>query len=98
VDLTLRPGEAVALLGPNGAGKSTLVSILATLTTPSSGTVSYGGDAAEEDVRRSIGVIAHESLCYGDLTARENVRFFAQLYDVPNASRRADDLVARVGL
>src|SRR6476620_6583741 len=83
VNLTLRAGEAVALLGPNGAGKSTLVSILATLVTPSRGEVSYGGDEASEDVRRQIGVSAHESLCYADLNALENVQFFARLYDVP---------------
>jgi heme exporter protein A len=98
VNLTLRAGEAVALLGPNGAGKSTLVSILATLVTPSRGEVSYGGDEASEDVRRQIGVIAHESLCYADLNALENVQFFARLYDVPRPAERARELVARVGL
>jgi len=98
VDLSLRAGETVALLGPNGAGKSTLVSILATLTTPSTGSITYGGAEPDESVRRAIGVIAHESLCYGDLSALENVRFFARLYDVPNAKRRADAMVKRVGL
>ena len=68
VDLTLRAGEATALLGPNGAGKSTLVGILATLVSPTAGTVRYGGSEAGDDaLRASIGVIAHESHCYGDL-------------------------------
>jgi heme exporter protein A len=98
VDLTMRAGEAAALLGPNGAGKSTLVSILATLVTPSKGQVHYGGDEASEEVRRQIGVIAHESLCYGDLNAIENVHFFARLYDVPKPTERARELVARVGI
>jgi heme exporter protein A len=98
VDLKLRTGEAVALLGPNGAGKSTLVSILATLVTPSSGHVSYGGHGPDEELRRAIGVIAHESLCYGDLSGRENVEFFARLYGVPDPTARASAMIARVGL
>ena len=90
--LALRAGEAVALLGPNGAGKSTLVGILATLVPPSTGEVPYGGrEAPTRSLRGAIGVIAHESLCYGDLTGRENLRFFARLYGVaaPRARRRA---------
>ena len=100
VDLTLRAGEATALLGPNGAGKSTLVGILATLTTPSTGEVRYGGARAgdDDDLRRAIGVIAHESLCYGDLTGRENLEFFARLYDVADARKAAASLLSRVGL
>ncbi|HEX4458783.1 MAG TPA: ABC transporter ATP-binding protein [Polyangia bacterium] len=100
VDLTLRAGEATALLGPNGAGKSTLVGILATLTTPSTGEVRYGGALAgdDDDLRRAIGVIAHESLCYGDLTGRENLEFFARLYDVHDARQAAASLLQRVGL
>src|SRR5437879_11919159 len=52
VDLTLRAGEATALLGPNGAGKSTLVGILATLVSPTAGSVRYGGPAASADGAR----------------------------------------------
>src|SRR5260370_17624218 len=86
VDLTLRAGEATALLGPNGAGKSTLVGILATLVSPSAGEVRYGGANGRDDdeLRGAIGVIAHESLCYGDLSGRENLIFFARLYGVPD--------------
>jgi heme exporter protein A len=100
VDLTLRAGEAVALLGPNGAGKSTLVGILSTLLPPTAGEVRIGGRDAHEDdaVRGAIGVIAHESLCYGDLTGRENLLFFARLYGVPEPGARADELLVRVGL
>src|SRR6476646_5737503 len=105
VDLTLRAGEATALLGPNGAGKSTLVGILSTMVTPTAGSVRYGGaePASEvtrddDELRRAIGVIAHESLCYGDLTGRENLVFFARLYGVADAPRAADALLARVGL
>jgi heme exporter protein A len=100
VDLTLRAGEAVALLGPNGAGKSTLVGILSTLLPPSGGEVRYGGRPAHDDdeLRGAIGVIAHESLCYGDLTGRENLVFFARLYGVADPAGRADELLRRVGL
>ena len=99
VDLTLRAGEATALLGPNGAGKSTLVGILATLVAPSSGEVRYSGArAGDDELRAGIGVIAHESLCYGDLTGRENLQFFARLYGIPDARAVADALLARVGL
>jgi heme exporter protein A len=99
VDLTLRAGEATALLGPNGAGKSTLVGILATLVSPSTGEVRYRGAPDGEDaLRGAIGVIAHESHCYGDLTGRENLTFFARLYGVPDALAAADRLLARVGL
>lgn len=100
VDLTLRAGEATALLGPNGAGKSTLVGILATLVSPSTGEVRYGGSTAggDDELRGAIGVIAHESLCYGDLSGRENLVFFARLYGVADARARADELLARVGL
>jgi heme exporter protein A len=99
VDVTLRAGEATALLGPNGAGKSTLVGILATLVHPSAGEVRYGGAlAGDDELRGAIGVIAHESLCYGDLSGRENLVFFARLYGVADARARADELLTRVGL
>ena len=99
VDLTLRAGEATALLGPNGAGKSTLVGILSTTVSPTSGSVRYGGsEAGDDELRGAIGIIAHESHCYGDLTGRENLVFFARLYGVPDAPRVADALLGRVGL
>jgi len=98
VELRIGAGESIALLGPNGAGKSTLVGILATMTVPSTGTVRYGGRAADEEVRRAIGVVAHESLTYGDLTGRENLRFFAALYGVADARAAADEALRRVAL
>src|SRR6476620_6622182 len=99
VDLTLRAGQATALIGPNGAGKSTLVGILSTMVTPTAGTVRYGGaEVGEDELRGTIGLIAHESLCYGDLTGRENLIFFARLYGVADAPRAADALLTRVGL
>jgi heme exporter protein A len=105
VDLKLRAGEATALLGPNGAGKSTLVGILSTMVSPTAGSVRYGGADAtsesqrdDEELRGAIGVIAHESHCYGDLSGHENLVFFARLYGVPEAHATADKLLLRVGL
>src|SRR5436309_6496937 len=94
LSLTLQGGDAVALLGANGAGKSTLVSILATLVRPSSGEVLFDGSRPDKRARGGIGVIAHDSLCYGDLTARENLAFFAALQHVPDPGPRVEELLA----
>jgi len=83
VALDVRAGEAVALLGPNGAGKTTLLKILATLVRPTRGSAAIGGhDCARrpEDVRRLIGLVAHGAHVYEDLTALENLRFWAALW------------------
>jgi heme exporter protein A len=101
VDLVVRPAEAVALLGPNGAGKTTLLRCLALLLRPSGGRLAlFGEDAAiaAPAVRRRIGYVGHESLCYPDLTAAENLAFYARLYDVPDAAARVGALVAWAGL
>jgi heme exporter protein A len=101
VDLTLRAGSLCAVLGPNGAGKSTLLGILSTLVRPTSGQVVYQveGKALEpREVRASIGVLAHEPMVYGELSAVENLRLFAQLYDVPDGAARTAALLDDVGL
>jgi heme exporter protein A len=101
VDLVVRPGEALALLGPNGAGKTTLLRILALLLRPSGGRlVLFGHEArdAPAALRRRLGYVGHESLCYPDLTAAENLAFYARLFDVPDAPARVDELLAWSGL
>jgi len=83
ISLTLRSGDIVGLLGPNGAGKSTLISVLATLGRPTSGEVRYGERSAAElgpALRRRLGLLAHELFLYPELTARQNLTFFAELY------------------
>jgi heme exporter protein A len=83
-------GEIVGLLGPNGAGKSTLLSILATLLAPSTGRVEYGETTAENAgarLRARIGMLGHELYLYPELTARENLLFFARLYGLQNPQR-----------
>jgi heme exporter protein A len=102
VDVELAAGEVCALLGPNGAGKSTLLGILSTLVRQSTGDVSYHqGDAAvraDDRLRREIGLLAHTSLCYGELTAVENLVFFGGLYGVADPAARARELLDQVGL
>jgi ABC-type multidrug transport system ATPase subunit len=85
ISLTARSGDIVGLLGPNGAGKSTLIGMLATLVAPTSGTVTYGGQPARTlggSLRQSIGLLAHELHLYTELSARQNLIFFAQLYGI----------------
>jgi heme exporter protein A len=101
VDLTVGAGRLCALLGPNGAGKSTLLGILSTLVRPTSGTVRFTGAGAEvdaHDARAAIGLLAHEPMVYGELSALENLRFFAALYGVAGADARARALLDEVGL
>jgi heme exporter protein A len=101
VDLEVAEGEFLTLFGPNGAGKTTLIRIIASLARPSSGTVHIcGQDLSKEAtaVRRQIGLISHNPLLYGDLTADENLHFFARLYDLPDAAARIDAVLEQVGL
>jgi ABC-type multidrug transport system ATPase subunit len=101
VSMECRPGEIVGLLGPNGAGKSTLLSILSTLAAPTSGDVRYGGRTATEvgsSLRSRIGVLSHDLHLYPELTAQENLIFFARLYGVPNPSSCASRGLERAGL
>ncbi len=82
VSFTCEPGEIVGLLGPNGAGKSTLLNILATLLAPSKGRVEYGDRTSEQGgaaVRAQIGMLGHDLFLYPELTAQENLTFFAHL-------------------
>lgn len=101
VDLVVPWGARLALLGPNGAGKSTLLRVLATLSRPTGGSVHVAGHdayAAQPTVRRLIGVVAHQTYLYDELTALENLRFYGALYDVPDVERRAASLLDAVGL
>ena len=100
VTLTARTGDILGLLGPNGAGKSTLIGLLATLATPTSGEVRYGSASARAlgpALRRRIGLLAHELHLYPELSARQNLAFFAELYGLdPNAL--VDAALERAGL
>jgi ABC-type multidrug transport system ATPase subunit len=101
VTLECRAGEVLGLLGPNGAGKSTLLAIASTLMTPTTGQVWYGTTSASSGagaLRGRIGVLAHDLHLYPELTARENLEFFARLYALRDAPRRASEALARAGL
>jgi heme exporter protein A len=100
ITLTFRAGDIVGLLGPNGAGKSTLISVLATLGRPTSGVVRYGDKSAEElgpALRRRLGLLAHELFLYPELSARQNLTFFAELYGL-DPRTVVDAALARAGL
>jgi heme exporter protein A len=101
VDFEVQPGEFVALLGPNGAGKTTFLRILASLSRASLGDVTIAGyrlphEAAQ--VRARLGVVSHLPLLYGDLTAEENLRFYARMYNISDYDLRVAEVLEMVGL
>ncbi len=101
ISFTCDAGEIVGLLGPNGAGKSTLLNILATLVTPSRGSVDYGDATAPAGgaaIRGMIGMLGHDLFLYPELTARENLTFFAHLYDVADVTGVVTAALAQAGL
>ena len=90
-DLLVGPGDAILLYGPNGAGKTTLLRLLATVARPSEGEVLFDG----KDVHRhaaaakaAIGFVSHATFLYGDLTVRENLKFFATLFALPQVEKK----------
>lgn len=101
IELLAAPGERVALLGANGAGKTTLLRILACLTKPSAGVVCVLGLNSVQEaqrVRSLVGLVAHQPYLYEELTAEENLLFFARMYNVARGKERAWVLLQRVGL
>jgi len=101
IDLTIQRGERIALTGPNGAGKTTLLRVLATALRPHAGSLSIVGVDANRkpgDARRLIGVVGHQTYLYGNLTPRENLRFYARLYGLPNADARIATVLDTVGM
>lgn len=99
IDLTVEAGARLAVLGPNGAGKSTLLRLLAGLARPTSGTLELAGlPAGKPAARAVVGLIAHATFLYPQLTARENLIFSARLHGVRNPGERADELLRDVDL
>ncbi|MFC6964514.1 ABC transporter ATP-binding protein [Halocatena marina] len=90
IDLEIPDGEFFGFLGPNGAGKTTTIKILATLLQPTAGMAEVNGFDAKTDprlIRQSIGYMAQETLVDYQLTARENIRFACEAYNVPHSER-----------
>lgn len=99
VDLRLPMGSRTALLGANGAGKTTLIGMLAALIGPTSGEGRIAGHTlGSTAMRRSIGLLGHRPMLYEDLSPLENLRFFARVYQVPDADTRIDELLRLIGL
>ena len=101
VDLRLLPGAGAFVIGGNGAGKSTLLRILAGLEAPSGGhALVFGQDTRRlaARYRRRIGMMAHQSFLYPNLTARENLEFYAELYSLADPRASAELWLERVGL
>ena len=101
ISFQTRKGSILGLLGPNGAGKSTMLAVLATLMRASSGAVRYGTHTASASgaaLRSRIGILGHDLFLYPELTARENLAFFAGLYGAPDPQKAADVALQRSGL
>jgi ABC-2 type transport system ATP-binding protein len=91
ISFDVKEGEIFGFLGPNGAGKSTTIRMLCTLSRPTEGYATVAGyDVVKEDsrVREHIGLVSEKLIMYNDLTARENLRLFGELYDIPKAELR----------
>ncbi|MDV3103410.1 ABC transporter ATP-binding protein [Thermococcus waiotapuensis] len=96
INLEVEEGEVFALLGPNGAGKTTLMRILAEGLSYDSGEVRVFGEPLSKKTARLIGYVPQESLAYDALTVKENLEFYADLYDVPK--ERVGELIEEFSL
>jgi ABC-2 type transport system ATP-binding protein len=101
ISFTARPGQVTGFLGPNGAGKTTTLRMLTGFMPPTSGKAVVAGFDVFEDslaVRRRVGYLPENVPLYRDLTAREYLQYVAEIRGVRDRGRRADEVLARVGL
>jgi len=103
ISFDIKEGEIFSLLGPNGAGKTTTISMLSTLYTPTAGDASIGGHSISREpmaVKQVIGVVPQELALYEDLTARENLIFWGQMYGLSGKelNSRVDEVLEQIGL
>jgi len=101
VNLEMLSGEFWIIVGPNGAGKTTLLKIIATLSQPSKGSININGITSGKnklEIRKRIGFIGHQSFLYNNLTAEENLKFYARMYHLDHANQRIENILNRVGL
>jgi heme ABC exporter ATP-binding subunit CcmA len=93
IHLRIQPGDSVLLYGPNGAGKTTLLRVLATLARPSEGQVLFGGEEVRLNpapAKAAIGFASHATFLYGELTARENLKFTGRLFGLRPLDRKVE--------
>ena len=101
IHLSIAEGSLLSIFGPNGAGKTTFIRILATLSKATSGEIHIAGQSIREkpqEIRRRLGVIAHSTYLYDELTASENLQFYAKLYGLAKPRERIRDVLQEVGL
>lgn len=103
VSFDIQQGEIFSLLGPNGAGKTTTISMLSTLYDPTGGDATIAGHSIRKDpmaVRRAIGVVPQDLALYEDLTARENLEFWGQMYNLGGKAlaSRIEEVLEQIGL
>jgi ABC-2 type transport system ATP-binding protein len=103
ISFDIKDGEIFSLLGPNGAGKTTTISMLSTLYRPTSGDATIGGHSITKDpmaVKQIIGIVPQEIALYEDLTARENLIFWGQMYELSGKAlaSRVDEVLQQIGL
>jgi ABC-2 type transport system ATP-binding protein len=103
ISFSIKEGEIFSLLGPNGAGKTTTISMLSTLYAPTSGDATIAGHSITKqpmDVRNAIGVVPQDLALYEDLTARENLTFWGQMYGLSGAAlkTRVEEVLGQIGL
>jgi heme exporter protein A len=101
VSFQVNQGEIVAIVGPNGAGKTTLLRLIATLSRANDGSILIGKIPLPDHAnaaRASIGFVGHQTFMYDDLTAEENLTFYARLYDIADVSQRVRAVAQRVGI
>lgn len=103
ISFDIQQGEIFSLLGPNGAGKTTTIAVLSTLYQPTSGDALIAGFSVTKQpmaVREVIGVVPQDLALYEDLTARENLAFWGQMYNLfgKNLNKRVDEVLEQIGL
>jgi len=103
ISFDIKEGEIFSLLGPNGAGKTTTISVLSTLYAPTEGDAIVGGHSVSKEpmaVRQLIGVVPQDLAIYDDLTARENLSFWGQMYGLSGKALKARivEVLEQIGL
>jgi heme exporter protein A len=101
IDFTLQKGSSTLLLGRNGAGKSTLMQIIAGLSRPTAGDIYFENCNIKQtpvELRKKLGMISHTSHFYGDLTATENLKFYAQLQNIKEIPIKIGEALEKTGL